>query len=117
MEQFREHVWVTPFVDDHVGALLEHVPVERVLFGSDWPHAEGFAEPRQYLGRVADLSIDDQRRIMRDNARELTFTSSSGTSSSGTSLSRHVVLRHVVSGTAGVRRVSGRRVTDREGRR
>jgi len=78
VEQFRGHVWVTPFVDDHVGALLEHLPVERVLFGSDWPHAEGFAEPKQYLERVADLSIDDQRRIMRDNARELTFTSAAG---------------------------------------
>ena len=49
VDQFHEHVWVTPFTDDDVPALLEHVPVERVLFGSDYPHAEGFAEPKQFV--------------------------------------------------------------------
>ena len=72
--QFHEHVWVAPFVEDSVPALIEHMPVERILFGSDYPHAEGFAEPKEFFAKVADLSVDDQRRIMRDNARELTFT-------------------------------------------
>jgi predicted TIM-barrel fold metal-dependent hydrolase len=71
--EFHEHVWVAPFVEDSVPALLEHMPVERVLFGSDWPHAEGFADPKQYFDHVAMLPIDDQRKIMRDNARELTY--------------------------------------------
>ncbi len=73
VEQFREHVWVTPFVGDAVPALLEHMPVERILFGSDWPHAEGFADPKQYFEYLVTLSADDQCRIMRDNARDLTF--------------------------------------------
>ena len=67
-EQFREHVWVTPFVGDSVPALLEHMPVERVLFGSDWPHAEGFSDPKQYVDYLVTLSVDDQRKIMHDNA-------------------------------------------------
>ena len=71
VEQFHEHVWVTPFTDDDVPALLDIVPVERVLFGSDYPHAEGFAEPKQFLTLLEGISADDQRRIMRDNAREL----------------------------------------------
>jgi predicted TIM-barrel fold metal-dependent hydrolase len=71
VDQFHEHVWVTPFTDDDVPALLEHVPVERVLFGSDYPHAEGFAEPRQFLTLLEGLSAEVQRRIMRDNARDL----------------------------------------------
>ena len=54
-------------------ALLEHMPVERVLFGSDWPHAEGLADPKQYLEHLVMLSSDEQRKIMRDNARALTF--------------------------------------------
>ena len=69
VEQFHEHVWVTPFTDDDVYALLELVPVERVLFGSDYPHAEGFAEPKQFFGLLEGISAGDQRRIMRDNAR------------------------------------------------
>ncbi len=71
VEQFHEHVWVTPFTDDDVSALLEHVPVERVLFGSDYPHAEGFAEPKQFLRLLEGIPAGDQQRIMRDNAREL----------------------------------------------
>jgi predicted TIM-barrel fold metal-dependent hydrolase len=71
VDQFHEHVWVTPFTDDDVAGLLRHVPVERVLFGSDYPHAEGFAEPKQFIGLLDGVSTDDQRRIMRDNARAL----------------------------------------------
>ncbi len=71
VEAFHEHVWVTPFTDDDVPALLTHVPVERVLFGSDYPHAEGFAEPKQFLSLLSEISDKDQNRIMRDNVREL----------------------------------------------
>ena len=69
--QFHEHVWVTPFTHDDVPALTELVPVERILFGSDYPHAEGFAEPRQFMTLLEGLPAETQRRIMRDNAREL----------------------------------------------
>jgi predicted TIM-barrel fold metal-dependent hydrolase len=71
--QFLEHCWVAPFVEDNVQDLARHMPVDRILFGSDWPHAEGMAEPRQFLKNVETFSIGDQRRIMAENARELTF--------------------------------------------
>jgi predicted TIM-barrel fold metal-dependent hydrolase len=73
VDQFVEHCWVAPFVEDSVETLAAHLPVERILFGSDWPHAEGMAEPRDFLKNVASFSPDDQRRIMAENARELTF--------------------------------------------
>jgi predicted TIM-barrel fold metal-dependent hydrolase len=46
--------WVGPFVEDRVEELAAHLPVERILFGSDWPHAEGMAENARELtfGRV-----------------------------------------------------------------
>ncbi len=75
VEQFIEHCWVAPFVEDSVDDLARHLPVERILFGSDWPHAEGLPEPRDFFEKVASFSVDDQRRIMVDNARELTFAS------------------------------------------
>ncbi|HEY7134382.1 MAG TPA: amidohydrolase family protein [Acidimicrobiia bacterium] len=74
VDQFTEHCWVAPFVEDSVDDLAAHLPVERILFGSDWPHAEGMAHPRDFFVNVASFSIADQRRIMVDNARELTFT-------------------------------------------
>ncbi len=71
VDLFHEHVWVTPFTDDDVPALLQHVPVERVLFGSDYPHAEGFAEPKHFLSLLSGISDHDQHRIMCENACEL----------------------------------------------
>jgi predicted TIM-barrel fold metal-dependent hydrolase len=73
VEQFHKHVWVAPFVEDDVAELARYIPVERILFGSDWPHAEGLAEPRDFLQNVASFSVEDQRKIMGGNARELVF--------------------------------------------
>ncbi|HEY7107242.1 MAG TPA: amidohydrolase family protein [Acidimicrobiia bacterium] len=72
-DQFVEHCWVAPFVEESVDELARHLPVERILFGSDWPHGEGFPEPRDFFQNVAGFSIEEQRRIMYENARELTF--------------------------------------------
>lgn len=73
IDQFVEHCWVAPFVEDSVEELNTHLPVERILFGSDWPHAEGVGHPRDFFENVATFSLDDQRKIMVDNARQLTF--------------------------------------------
>jgi predicted TIM-barrel fold metal-dependent hydrolase len=72
-EQFIEHCWVAPFVEDSVEDLAHHLPVERILFGSDWPHAEGVGHPRDFFANVSSFSLDDQRKIMVENARQLTF--------------------------------------------
>jgi predicted TIM-barrel fold metal-dependent hydrolase len=73
VDQFHDNVWVSPFVEDDVAELARSVPVERILFGSDWPHAEGVAAPRDFLPRVAAFSAEDQAKIMGANARELTM--------------------------------------------
>jgi predicted TIM-barrel fold metal-dependent hydrolase len=72
-DQFIEHCSVAPFVEESVDEFARHMPVERILFGSDWPHGEGFPHPRDFFENVANFSAADQRRIMRDNARELTL--------------------------------------------
>jgi predicted TIM-barrel fold metal-dependent hydrolase len=74
VDQFIEHCWVAPFVEDDVAKLAQYLPVDRILFGSDWPHAEGLAQPRDFFANVASFSDEDQRKIMVENARELTFT-------------------------------------------
>ncbi len=73
VDQFHDNCWVAPFVEDSVPELATHIPVERILFGSDWPHAEGIAHPRDFFKKVEEFSIDDQRKIMVENARELTL--------------------------------------------
>jgi predicted TIM-barrel fold metal-dependent hydrolase len=72
-DQFIEHCWVAPFVEEDVAELARHLPVERILFGSDWPHGEGFPTPRDFLDNVSTLSTAEQQRIMYDNARDITI--------------------------------------------
>ena len=71
VETFREHVWVAPFYEDDFEQLAELIGLEHVLLGSDWPHPEGIARPIDYLADIVGFSPDGQRRIMRENLREL----------------------------------------------
>lgn len=71
-EVFGEHVWVTPFWEDDVAAIAQDVRVDRLLLGSDWPHAEGTRAPADFLTEsLGQLPEADVRRIARDNALEL----------------------------------------------
>lgn len=71
-EVFGEHVWVTPFWEDDVAAIARDVRVDRLLLGSDWPHAEGTRAPADFLTEsLSQLPAADVRRIARDNALEL----------------------------------------------
>ena len=74
VETFREHVWVAPFYEDDMALLKEVLGVDRLLFGSDWPHAEGLPEPRDFALdlRRNGLAEGDIRVIMSDNGRALT---------------------------------------------
>ncbi len=72
-QQFIEHCSVTPYPEEDVADLARYLPAERILFGSDWPHGEGFAHPLDFFANLDGFSDADVKRIMRDNARKLTF--------------------------------------------
>ena len=78
VERFRQHVWVAPFYEDDFSVLKDVLGVDRLLFGSDWPHAEGLPEPRDFALdlRRHHFDEDDIRTIMRDNGRMLTVRAS-----------------------------------------
>lgn len=71
VDALREHVWVAPYYEDDLPKLAETIGVERILFGSDWPHGEGLAEPLSFVDELTAFGSDDVRKIMRDNALEL----------------------------------------------
>jgi len=71
VEQLREHVWVSPYYEDDILALADDVGAGHVIMGSDYPHAEGLADPASYVKELDGFDDDDVRRIMRDNARQL----------------------------------------------
>jgi predicted TIM-barrel fold metal-dependent hydrolase len=72
-ETFRRHVWVSPFYEDDLAALKEMIGVEHILMGSDWPHAEGLAEPTAYIDdlRRFGYTDDEARLVMRENGLSL----------------------------------------------
>ena len=61
----------TPYFEEDLAALAELIGVERILFGSDWPHGEGLAQPLDFAKELGGFDDADVQRIMRDNCVEL----------------------------------------------
>jgi predicted TIM-barrel fold metal-dependent hydrolase len=72
VETFRRHVWINPFWEDDLVSVVEWMGADRVLFGSDWPHIEALPQPLDYLAEAKALDAADRRRVLYDNAVELT---------------------------------------------
>jgi predicted TIM-barrel fold metal-dependent hydrolase len=68
---FKEHFWVTPFESEDIKYLADVVGVDRILFGSDYPHTDGLAEPASVLDYLGDFDDEAVRKIVHGNAREL----------------------------------------------
>jgi predicted TIM-barrel fold metal-dependent hydrolase len=71
IETFRRHVWVSPFYEEPIEALAQWIGVEHVLFGSDYPHPEGLADPLSFLDELQGFRPEDQQRIMSGNLKAL----------------------------------------------
>lgn len=71
VEQLKRHVWVSPFYEDDMLGLRDAIGADHVLFGSDYPHAEGLADPLGYVDDLAGFTDDEIRLVMRENARAL----------------------------------------------
>jgi predicted TIM-barrel fold metal-dependent hydrolase len=68
-ETFKRHVWVSPFYEDELGELRQILGADHVLMGSDYPHAEGLADPGSYVKDLKNFNYSDEdcRLVMRDN--------------------------------------------------
>jgi predicted TIM-barrel fold metal-dependent hydrolase len=74
LDTIREHVWVTPYYEEDLRALADLIGVERILFGSDWPHGEGLTEPTDFVKELDGFNDEEIRKIMRDNCLDLLGT-------------------------------------------
>jgi predicted TIM-barrel fold metal-dependent hydrolase len=68
---FRKHVYVNPFWEDDLREVIEWIGIERVLFGSDWPHMEGLPHPADVLDDLEGLGGETRDRYLRENTRGL----------------------------------------------
>ena len=71
VQTFKRNIWVHPFHEDDPMDIIRLIGADRVLFGSDYPHPEGLAEPMSYIDRLAGLSHDEVARIMGGNLAEI----------------------------------------------
>ncbi len=71
VEQLKNNVWIAPYYEDDLPQLADTIGVDKILFGSDWPHGEGLESPLGFTEELTAFSDTDIRKIMRDNALDL----------------------------------------------
>lgn len=71
VEMVKNKIHISPFWEEDMAELADLIGVERVLFGSDYPHPEGLADPLSYVDHLGKLSQDDQAKIMGGNLARL----------------------------------------------
>jgi hypothetical protein len=65
VDVFNRNVWVHLFHERHPREIIDlGIPVDHLMFGSDFPHPEGMADPLAYAEVVADLPLEHQALIM-----------------------------------------------------
>jgi len=72
IEVFRRQVWVSPYYEDDLQDLRDKIGVDHMLFGSDWPHAEGLPEPTDFVDDLVGFDSAEIEQIMRSNGLALT---------------------------------------------
>jgi uncharacterized protein len=70
-DYFRRNIWVVAEPEERtIGAVMDLLGEDRVLWGSDFPHIDSTLEaPRLIRESIASLSPDRQRKLLGDNAR------------------------------------------------
>jgi predicted TIM-barrel fold metal-dependent hydrolase len=70
---FKEFVRVVPYPEDDIPSIVRGLGDDAscLVMGSDYPHAEGLAEPAEFRDLLDPLPESAQRAILRDNAEAL----------------------------------------------
>ncbi len=68
---FKRNIFVHPFHEEDTSELVDLVGVDNVIFGSDYPHPEGMADPITFVDELENLTHDDQAKVMGGNLGRL----------------------------------------------
>ena len=63
----RRNIWIHPFFEEDPVGLIKAIGTDRVVFGSDFPHPEGLADPVSYAKVLESLPQEDIEKIMGGN--------------------------------------------------
>jgi predicted TIM-barrel fold metal-dependent hydrolase len=64
---FKRNIYVHPFHEEDPVGLIELLGADRVLFGSDFPHPEGLADPLSFVDELTSVPDADVAKIMGGN--------------------------------------------------
>ncbi len=71
VEVFKRNIYVHPFHEEDPRSLIELLGTDRVLFGSDYPHPEGMADPITFVDELTFLPKEEQAKVMGGNLAKL----------------------------------------------
>ena len=71
VEVFKRNIFVHPFHEDDPRGLIELLGADNVVFGSDYPHPEGLADPISYVDELEGLPEEDIAKVMGGNLARL----------------------------------------------
>jgi len=71
IDAFKRCVYVAPFWEDNFKDMVDLIGIDRVVFGSDWPHPEGLRDPLSLGDHLKDLNAHDIRKVMGANMLDL----------------------------------------------
>lgn len=73
IEAFKRCVYVAPFWEDNFKEMADLCGIDRIIFGSDWPHPEGLADPINLVDDLERNGLDEDgiRKVMGGNLVDL----------------------------------------------
>ena len=71
VEVFKRNIFVHPFHEEDPRGLVELIGEDNVIFGSDYPHPEGMADPISFVDDLEGLPHDTVAKIMGGNLSRL----------------------------------------------
>lgn len=71
VEVFKRNVFVHPFHEEDPVDLVKLLGPDNVLFGSDYPHPEGLADPIAFVDELTELPDDQVAKVMGGNLNRL----------------------------------------------
>jgi predicted TIM-barrel fold metal-dependent hydrolase len=71
VQQLKDYIHISPFWEENLSEVSDLIGEDRVLFGSDFPHPEGLAEPRSYMEALTGATPQRIAKIMGGNLARL----------------------------------------------
>jgi len=71
VDVLKRNVFIHPFHEEDPKGLVELVGADNVLFGSDYPHPEGMADPITFVDDLEGLPEEDVAKVMGGNLARL----------------------------------------------